>query len=109
MKRARMCGLFCSALEEGSSQAIGQLPFPSAGRLFLLGFPLLSFPLRLFLFGFAFRLLLGYLFLGFTLRLLLSLTFRYFLFGLFLGLFLHNPLFLPSGFFPFRYSALFRR
>jgi len=111
MKRARRSGLFCVALEEGSSQAVKQLLLLSAGHLFLRGFLLCSFLLCGFLLGlalgrlllgFAFcglllgylflrlflRLLLGYLFLGLFLRLLLGYLFlRYFLFGFFLGRF----------------------
>jgi len=99
MKRARRSELFYFALEEGSSQAVSQLPFLPAGSLFLLGFPLCSFLLcRLFL-GFPLcsfllcclflRLALG----DFLLRLflscfLLSLTLGYFFLRLFLGCFL---------------------
>jgi hypothetical protein len=104
MKRARRSELFYFAVEEGSSQAISQLPFLPAGGLFLLGFPLCSFLLSRFfpglalsdfLFGpFLSGLLLGLtlsrLLLGFALcSLLLSLAFRYFFLSLFLfGFFL---------------------
>jgi len=92
-KRARISGLFYFALEEGSSQAIHQLPFSSAGRLFLLGFPLGRFFLGLFLglflslaFGyFLFSLTLGF-FLSLLLSLFLGLAFGYLLFSLALGL-----------------------
>jgi len=86
MKRARRSELFYFAVEEGSSQAVSQLPSLPAGGLFLLGFPLCSF-----LFGLFLGLTLSRFLLGFALcSLLLSLTFRYFLFSLFLGFFLSS-------------------
>ncbi len=111
-KRARISGLFYFALEEGSSQAIHQLPFSSAGRLFLLGFPPGRFLLGLFLglfLGFLLGLAFGYFLFSLTLGFLLSLLFSLapgfllgFLFslalGLFLGLFLGFLLSLAFGY-----------
>ena len=136
MKRARRSELFYFALEEGSSQAVSQLPFLPAGSLFLLGFPLCSFLLcRLslsslllsyfllrfafcrfllglalgdFLFRFAFcRFLLGLALGDFLLRFSLSLLLGYFFLRRFLFCFLLCCLSLSSLFLRYFFLRLF--